>query len=90
MNTKNWMVIRDDAKRTFEAFGQTSNDNAFTNKTYAMQRAGMNVSGMVVPVSNTTATKGLIKIIGYTAEPGLYERLSKQFLEISMRGSEDF
>jgi hypothetical protein len=83
------MIIRDDSKRTFEVCTQESNDNAFTNRTVAMQRAGMNVSCMTPPVTNKTSTKGLIKITGYNQENGLYERLLKQHREIVMKSSQD-
>jgi hypothetical protein len=82
MITKFWQIIRDDSKRTFEVCGQVANENSFTNKTYAMQKAGMNVSCMTPPVTNKTSSKGLIKIAGYTKEDGLQERLQKQFNEI--------
>jgi hypothetical protein len=82
MNVRYWQIIRDDAKRTFEVCGQIANENSFTNKTHAMQKAGMNVSCMVPPVTNKTSSKGLIKIAGYTHEDGLYERLLSQYAEI--------
>jgi hypothetical protein len=82
MNKTYWQIIRDDSKRTFEVCSKTSNDNAFTNRTHAMQRAGMNVSCMTPPVTNKTATKDSIKIAGYTSETGLYDRLTKQYSEI--------
>ena len=82
MHVKYWQIIRDDSKRTFEVCGQLVNDNAFTNKTYAMQKAGMNVSGMTPPVTNKLSNKGAIKIAGYTIEEGLWERLQKQYAEI--------
>jgi hypothetical protein len=84
MYSKCWQVIKDDSKRTFEVIGQTSNTNSFTNNTYAMQRAGMNVSCVTPPVTNKTSSKDLIKITGYTKEEGLHERLLKQFRDITM------
>ncbi|HEU5289870.1 MAG TPA: hypothetical protein VFU05_04450 [Cyclobacteriaceae bacterium] len=78
MNIKYWMIIKDDTKRTFEVNGPTTSDNFFTNKIYAMQKAGMNVSGVTPPVTNKTSSKGLIKIPGYAREDGLYERLLAQ------------
>jgi hypothetical protein len=89
MNTYYWLIIRDDSKRTFEVCGQTTNDNAFTNKTYGMQKAGMNVSCMSPPVTSKTSSKSLIKIVGYTTEDGLHERLLKEYAEINMRDSFD-
>jgi hypothetical protein len=84
-----WQVIRDDTKRTFEVCGKTDNDNSFTNRTYAMQKAGMNVSCMTPPVTNKTSSKDLIKIVGYTQETGLHDRLSKEFMKRTLQGSED-
>jgi hypothetical protein len=89
MYSKYWLIIKDDSKKTFEVCGQATNDNAFFNKTYAMQRAGMNVSCVVPPVTNKTSNKELIKISGYTKEDGLQERLSKQYREITMKFSEE-
>jgi len=83
MNIKYWQIIRDDSKRTFEVCGQVTNDTAFVNKTYAMQRAGMNVSCMTPPVTNKTSSKGLIKITGYTVEEGLYNRLQRKYTELT-------
>lgn len=85
-----WQIIKDDSKRTFEVCGQVTNDNAFTNKTYAMQRAGMNVSCMTPPVTNKTSSKDLIKLTGYTREDGLYERLLKEFMARTLKDAEDF
>jgi hypothetical protein len=81
-NIQYWQIIRDDSKRTFEVCGRITNENYFTNKTHAMQKAGMNVSCMTPPVTNKTSSKDLIKITGYTKEDGLYERLSNQYSEI--------
>ena len=89
MYSKNWQIIKDDAKRTFEVCGQEANTNSFTNKTYAMQRVGMNVSCTTPPVTNKNSSKGHIKITGYVLEEGLYERLLKQYREITL-GSVDY
>ena len=90
MITRFWQILRDDSKKTFEVCGQVANENAFTNKTYAMQKAGMNVSCMTPPVSNISSSKGLLKITGYTQEDGLQKRLEKEFSEITSRGYEDW
>jgi hypothetical protein len=82
MNIKYWMIIKDDSKRTFEVNGPITNDNSFTNKTYAMQKAGMSVSCATPPVTNKTSSKGIIKIAGYTKEDGLYERLLAEYAKI--------
>lgn len=90
MITRFWQILRDDSKRTFEVCGQVANDNAFTNKTYAMQKAGMNVSCMTPPVSNKTSSKDLIKITGYTKEVGLQERLLKEYREITWTSHDEW
>ena len=54
-----------------------------------MQKAGMNVSGITPPVTNKTSSKDLIKIIGYTKEDGLQQRLLKQFQQITMPPMDD-
>ena len=89
MTTKMWLVIRDDKKKTFEVCGQAANDNAFSNKTVAMQRAGMNVSCMTPPVTNKTSSKDLVKVTGYTKEDGLQERLANEFRKITATTSFD-
>ena len=90
MITRFWLIIRDDSRRTFEVCGQAANENSFTNKTYAMQRAGMNVSCMTPPVTNKTSSKELVKITGYNKEDGLQERLLKQFREITLTSYDDW
>lgn len=90
MYTKSWLVIKDDIKHTFEVCGLEMNTNAFTNKTYAMQRDGMNVSCMTPPVTNKNSSKGSIKITGYTTEEGLYERLLKEHQQITLRKYKEF
>ena len=89
MITRFWQIIKDDSKRTFEVCGYVSNTNSFTNKTYAMQRVGMNVSCMTPPVTNKTSSKDLIKITGYIKENGLHERLLKQFQKLSIPPPDD-
>jgi hypothetical protein len=87
MTTKFWMIIRDDSKRTFEVCGQTTNDNSFTNKTHAMQKAGMLISCMTPPVTNKSSSKGLVIIVGYTNEEGLYGSLLSQYMKINLQAS---
>jgi len=89
MITRFWLILKDDSKRTFEVCGQVANDNSFTNKTYAMQRAGMNVSCQTPPVTNKSSSKDLVRITGYTKEDGLQERLLKQYREIT-RADQDY
>jgi len=89
MYSKYWQIIKDDSKRTFEVCGQATSENSFANQTYAMQKAGMNVSCIIPPVTNKSSSKDLIKIIGYTKEDGLYKRLLNQYKEITMRYLDD-
>lgn len=90
MYSKYWQVIKDDTRHTFEVCGMVSNENSFTNKTYAMQKAGMNVSCSTPPVTNKNSSKDTIKVIGYTKEEGLHARLTKQFMEITMGYNDEF
>ena len=90
MITRFWQIIRDDSARTFEVCGKVANENSFTNRTYAMQRAGMNVSCMTPPVTNQTSSKDLIKITGYKKEDGLYERLLSQYRGIVRNSQEEW
>lgn len=90
MYSKYWQVIKDDTKRTFEVCGQVANENSFTNKTYAMQKAGMNVSCTTPPVTNKNSSKETIKIVGYTKEDGLYERLLTELREITRKTFEEW
>ena len=85
MNSKYWQVIRDDTTRTFEVCGQDSSANHFTNSIHGMQKAGMTVTGMTPPVGGKYANKDAIKIVGYTKEEGLHERLLKEYKELSWK-----
>jgi hypothetical protein len=85
MFSKYWQVIRDDDKRTFEVCGKASDTNSFTNNTHRMQKAGMNVTCDTPPVSTKIFNKDMVKVVGYTKEDGLYERLMNKFREITMR-----
>lgn len=85
MYTRNWHIIKDDNVRTFEVVEQSSNSNGFTNKTIAMQRDGMTVSCLILPVSNRNASKESIKIVGYNIENGLYDKLLKVHQAIIMK-----
>jgi hypothetical protein len=87
MNFKSWLIIKDDNKRTFEVASQTDNENWFSNKVIAMQRDGMRVTAVILPVSNKNSSKESIKFVGYTVEEGLYDRLMKQHNEIIMRNA---
>ncbi len=82
---KQWLIIKDDNKRTFEVVSQAVSENAFSNKVIAMQREGMNVTSVMQPVTNKSASKESIKFIGYTREEGLYERLCNQHRDILMK-----
>jgi len=85
MYTRSWHIIKDEKARTFEVVGQAPNDNAFSNKTIAMQRDGMNVSSLILPVGNKYSSKDSIKLTGYKREAGLYDRLLKQHQEITRK-----
>jgi hypothetical protein len=89
MYSKNWQVIKDDSKRTFEVCGQATNTNFFTNETHGMQKVGMNVSCITPPVTNKNASRDTIKIVGYTKEDGLYERLVREYKEMTMRSFDE-
>ena len=82
MNFKQWLVIKDDHTRTFEVVGQVMSDNALSNKVIAMQREGMLVTSVIIPVSNRTASKDHITFTGYTKEAGLYDRLLKHHQQL--------
>ena len=87
MYTRTWHVIKDETAKTFEVITQASNDNAFSNKTYAMQKAGMNINAIILPVTNKNANKESIKLVGYSYEDGLYERLLKEHQKITLKNS---
>lgn len=87
MYSRTWHVVKDETTKTFEVVTQASNDNAFTNKLHAMQKAGMNVNPMIIPVTNRNANKASIKLVGYTLEEGLYERLQKQLRDRTIKHS---
>lgn len=90
MQPKCWLIIKDDAKRTFEICGQASNTNAFTNNIYGMQRAGMNVSFVTPPITNTNSSRGTAKVNGYTNEAGLHDRLMEQYRKITREPFDSF
>jgi hypothetical protein len=79
MYTKNWLILKDDAKRTFEVVGQDVNTNAFLNRTIGMQRLGMLVSGITPPITNKNSSRTAVTVPGYAPEEGLEERLMIQY-----------
>ena len=85
MYTRSWHIIKNEKTRTFEVVEQADNSNGFTNKAYAMQRDGMDISCVILPVSNKNSSKETIKFIGYTLETGLYEKLLKEHQAIIMK-----
>jgi hypothetical protein len=85
MFSKNWLVIKDDAKKTFEVWGKETNTNPFMNKVHGMQRLGMNVSCTTPPVTNHASSKEMVKIQNYTKEEGLYNRLSHEYQVLTMK-----
>jgi len=90
MHTKFWLIIKDDTKKTFEVCSQASNDNAFSNKVYAMQKAGMNVTAVVLPVTNKNASREVIKFVGYSREDGLYDRLLEEHRAITAKSIDEW
>jgi hypothetical protein len=50
-----------------------------------MQKAGMTVTCMTPPVGGKYSNKEIIKIAGYRTEHGLYERLLKEYKELSRK-----
>jgi hypothetical protein len=80
-----WLIIRDDAKKTFEVCGQESNTNHFMNTVHGMQKAGMRVSCHTPPVSNKSASKDAVKVTGYSKEEKLHDRLLKEYQAITRR-----
>jgi hypothetical protein len=87
---KFWLIIKDDSKRTFEVCGQASNTNPFTNKTYAMQKAGMNITCVTPPVGGQNSSKDLIKFTAYSREDGLYDRLLTEYRKITIDSIEQW
>ncbi len=81
MFSKSWLIIRDDARMTFEVCGQDSNPDPFMNNVHGMQKAGMSVSGLTPPVTNQSASKEVIKVVGYAKELGLHKRLLDAYKE---------
>lgn len=90
MYTRSWLVVKDDGRRTFEAVTANLTENAFTNKVYAMQRDGLNVSYVLLPVTNRQASRESIRVTGYQYEEGLYDRLLKQHQDLLLRQADDF
>ncbi len=87
MYTRSWQIIRDDSKRTFEVLGQESNNDHFSNLVHGMQKLGMQVTAMFLPVTNQFASKEAIKYTGYVTEVGLYDRLMKDYRARISEGS---
>lgn len=85
MYTRSWQIIRDDTKKTFEVIGQESNTDHFLNLVHGMQRQGMTVSAVILPVTNRHASKEAIQFTGYRSDHGLYARLTKEY-QGNMRG----
>ncbi|MBL7850976.1 MAG: hypothetical protein JNN04_08755 [Cyclobacteriaceae bacterium] len=89
MYSRSWQIIRDDTKKTFEVQGQESNTDHFLNLVHGMQRQGMTVSAVILPVTNRHASKESIEFTGYRRDEGLYARLMKEYQQ-KMRGDEAF
>ena len=78
MIPKSWYIIKDENTRTFEVVDTGINENAFSNRVITLQRAGLSVTPVIIPVRNRHASKEHIGFTGYTREDGLYERLHQQ------------
>lgn len=87
MYTKNWLIIKDDTKRTFEVVSKATNENSFANRAHGMQKDGMNVTCVILPVTNRNSSKQSITFANYTVEEGLYDRLLKEHNQIIMRNA---
>jgi hypothetical protein len=87
MYSKNWLIIKDDTKRTYEVVSKATNENSFANRTHGMQKDGMNVTCVILPVTNRNSSKQSITFTNYTLEEGLYERLLKEHNAIIMRNA---
>jgi hypothetical protein len=90
MFTKNWLIIKDDTKLTFEVVSKAVNENSFANRTHSMQKDGMNVTCVILPVTNKNSSKQSITFTNYNLEEGLYDRLLKQHNEIIMRNASEW
>lgn len=86
MYTRSWQIIRDDTKKTFEVQGQESNTDHFLNLVHGMQKLGMTVTAVVLPVTNRHASKDSIQFTGYRRDDGLYQRLMQEYQQ-KMRGN---
>ena len=75
-----WEIVKDDAAKTFEVLGKSYDDTPLINITCEMQDAGMEVRSETLEL--TTARHeipaGYVHI-GYTEEPGLFDRLKGEF-----------
>jgi hypothetical protein len=85
MYSRSWQIIRDDTKKTFEVQGQESNTDHFLNLVHGMQKLGMTVTAVVLPVTNRHASKESIQFTGYRRDDGLYQRLMQEYQQ-KMRG----
>lgn len=79
MYSRSWLIIRDDKTKTFEVCGQESNTDHFTNMVHGMQRHGMLVTAVLLPVTNKFSNKQGIQQTGFRPEEGLYDRLMKDY-----------
>lgn len=85
MYSRSWQIIRDDTSKTFDVQGQESNTDHFLNLVHGMQRQGMTVSAVILPVTNRHASKESIEFTGYRRDDTLYQRLVKEY-QMKIRG----
>jgi hypothetical protein len=71
-----WLMVIDDASRTFEVFGKSTDDTLLTSNTVEMQRAGLEVRCQAPDIS---FSKEDIEIHGYKHEDGLYSRVINEY-----------
>src|SRR5205823_14388264 len=81
-----WEVIKDDARKTFEMIGRSTDDTHVVNVVCEMQDHGMSVRCETIP-----STKSRLEIasgygdIGYIEEAGLFTRLIDELEKAKQR-----
>jgi hypothetical protein len=83
-----WEVIKDDATKTFEVVGLSTNDTFITKLTCEMQETGLEVRCETVPA--TTPKHEILRefiAIGYKPENGLFNRLKAELRAMTQRAN---
>ncbi len=73
-----WQIIKDDSKRTFDIIGKAHDDTLLTNNVCEMIKSGMSVQCTTPPYTGNESEDDLA-IPGYKKEPGLYQRLVREY-----------